>query len=278
MHARQFSGAFAFKESRTNGPAVRLLYRWRRPNNGLALSSDLPLTPTAQFDATCLRQINMLCADVHTMLRLPVVGVRGLRGGCNLAAALTLLDMASGVSRVLSNNPTGIHGSGPLFTSFFRDHFPWGEEPVGSADGFQAVTGAAAADMLYNSYRCPLAHRLGTVDEKQIGRLKIAKDALSEGKIRAIECAANRPTGEAPTIAQATEPNPRTILNVPMLYWGLRKAICTAVTSAAARQAAPRQILVQTGHVPAEVTNAVGSMTNIPGSPWGQHAPDEEDS
>jgi hypothetical protein len=226
----------------------------------------LPITPTAQFDAVCVRQINMLCADVHTMLRLPQPGVQGLEAGCNLATALTLLDMASGVSRVLSTNPNGIYGSSALFVDFFRDFFPWNEEPTVAVNGFQPIIGGNAADVLYESYRCPLAHRLGTVDAQKIGRLKVAKAPLTEDEIAAIETAVTRPQGEAPTIGEVTGQDARTVLNVPMLYWGLRKAVCAAVVqTAAARQVAPQQTgtPVPTHHVPTEVTNAMGSMANF---------------
>lgn len=228
---------------------------------------DLPLTPTPQFDATCLSQVNQLFADVHIMLRLPIRDVEGLEtSGCNLASALTLMDIASGVSRVLSNDPNGRRDSGTLFTDFFRDHYPWDEEPTTPVFGFQAVTGASAAEALYDSYRNPLAHRLGTVDAAQLfGRIKVAKSPLTEQQISDWEAMTTRPVDEAPTLGDETGANPRRVLNVPLLYWGLRKAICTAVTRRGAQQAVLPQAaapVVQTHYVPTITT--IGSMAILP--------------
>lgn len=226
----------------------------------------LPITPTAQFDLVALSQVNQLFADVHVMMRLPVPTIEGLEGsGCNLAAAITLFEIAGGVSRILSNDPHGDTRSGRLFKDFFRDYYPWNEEPANAVQGLQAVTGATAADAMYESYRNPLAHRLGTV-ANVIGRIKIAKSALTEAQVSNWESLTNRPPGEPPTLGDDAA-NARQVLHVPLLYWGLRKAVVTAVTQVAARMAAPTQTptihaQINTQYVPTLTT--IGSMAILP--------------
>ena len=104
-------------------------------------------------------QLEPQLADVHAMLRLPIVGDPGLQGGCNLSATQVLLSVVSGVS-VTVHDPSALtrrEDRGKLFREVLEKHYPWNEEQ--HVPG--ARLGADAAADLYSLFRNPLAHTLG---------------------------------------------------------------------------------------------------------------------
>jgi hypothetical protein len=75
-------------------------------------------------------QLEPQLTDVHAMLRLPIDGDPGLRGGCNLSVTQVLLSVISGVS-VTVYDPSALarHGDrGKLFLEVLEKHYPWNEE------------------------------------------------------------------------------------------------------------------------------------------------------
>jgi hypothetical protein len=75
-------------------------------------------------------QLEPQLTDVHAMLRLPIDGDPGLRGGCNLSVTQVLLPVISGVS-VTVYDPSALarHGDrGKLFLEVLEKHYPWNEE------------------------------------------------------------------------------------------------------------------------------------------------------
>ena len=182
-------------------------------------------------------QLEPQLTDVHAMLRLPIDGDPGLRGGCNLSVTQVLLSVISGVS-VTVYDPSALTrrgGRGKLFREVLKKHYPWDEErhlPGARLD-------ADAAAKLYDLFRNPLAHTLGVVDPQDNPsgrRVIIAKGSNTESYIVATEMATSRP-------ADWTDPTLREkynelVLWVLSFYWGVRRMICD-VASARTTMAEP---------------------------------------
>jgi hypothetical protein len=115
--------------------------------------------------------------------------------------------------------------SGERFKRTLEKYFPWSEEP----DVPGAITGRHAAEVLYNAFRCPLAHSLGVYDGPYLGTIKLAKGPLPEEAVEDIERARSRPSDwtrstlstDSPTKGNRT----KTLLIVKCLYWGVRQTI-----------------------------------------------------
>ncbi len=99
-------------------------------------------------------------ADVHALFRLPVEGVPGLEADGVLTIAQALLEVVGGISTELYG-PADLRKqeSRERFMQVLTNHYPWEEGMVG------AVVGEEAAGLLYDAFRCPLAHNLGLFDE-----------------------------------------------------------------------------------------------------------------
>ena len=86
----------------------------------------VPLNPPSNASgdiSNFLREsVDPLLRDVHAMFRLPIAGDPGLVGGCNLTAALVLLQVVDGVAYRIWGDAGG---SGPRFKKILVDHFPW---------------------------------------------------------------------------------------------------------------------------------------------------------
>ena len=160
--------------------------------------------------------------DVHTMLRLPIGTDDGLRGGCNFSAAQILFAVIGGVSATLyePKDPGDRDESGKLFKQVLDMHFPWDSEPNG------AITGMAAASILYDLYRNPLVHGLGLKPDHRGLKLKVAKGPLSETEIEELEQSLVRPPSWGPTLR---EEGAKKVLLVKGLYWGVRQMVCKLV-------------------------------------------------
>jgi hypothetical protein len=109
------------------------------------------------------QQLDMLFADVHAMLRLPFVDMNG-HGGCNFAAANTLLSLVSGLGTLLApnfdtRNDKGQYQSKKYFIEVLNKYYPWDiQPPTGN-------TIANTINHLYDRFRNPLAHSLGIRQE-----------------------------------------------------------------------------------------------------------------
>jgi hypothetical protein len=94
--------------------------------------------------------------DVRAMLRLPLPET-GITAGCNFAAVHVLLNVLSGLSRLLGPSPTR---SDAAFRKFVARWYPWRREPRRSS--FRQKRGTEA---LYDSFRTGFSHDLGLLLE-----------------------------------------------------------------------------------------------------------------
>lgn len=186
----------------------------------------LTLPPGLPVDVEGLvrRQIECQLIDVHSMLRLPVVGDPGLQGGCNFAIVQVLLSVVAGASVTLYD-PTALSRRGDrgrLFMDILIKHYPWGAER--SISG--AVVDADAAGKLYVLLRNPLAHSVGVIDPAESGgfkRVVVLKGPFAEDVIESTERARVRPADWAdPTLRQD---GADLVLWVRSFYWGVRRMI-----------------------------------------------------
>lgn len=94
--------------------------------------------------------------DVRAMLRLPLPDV-GITAGCNFAAVHVLLNVLSGLSRLMGTSPKR---SDAAFRTFVARWYPWRLEP--SRSSLRQKRGTEA---LYDSFRTGFAHDLGLLLE-----------------------------------------------------------------------------------------------------------------
>lgn len=168
--------------------------------------------------------VDMQFHDVHCMLRLPMTA-RGLRAGCNFAAASTLLGLVSGAS-VMLYAPERFHddeGRELLFKGVLRDAYPWlNRKP--------AVPPEEAANKLWQMYRCPFAHSLGVLRPKgQWSKVLKPGQGMAERDVAALEKPGQRPRDLPPTMIKAGSTYK---LNVHSLYWGTRRMFETLTEDA----------------------------------------------
>lgn len=175
------------------------------------------------------KQIDPLLADVHAMLRLPMK-YPGLEAGCAFPATLTLMIVVAGVSAELYWNPDldKRTESGERFKRVLVDHFPWRQEPRTGEE----ILSEKAAEVLYEAYRNPLVHNLGTRPAKYVGEIKIAMSHRKDREIEAIELAQNRPLQWNSTLRLSSDANGDQVhkLTVKCFYWGVRRMILDVLT------------------------------------------------
>jgi hypothetical protein len=188
--------------------------------------------------------------DVHCMLRLPLVEY-GLDAGCNFAATNFLLSLVGGVSTVFYDQK-GLDDE--KYRGVLHDHYPWDEEPQGL--GVESVT-----DVLYRTYRNPLAHSLALTNTKKIGRgpnaqvvrttprvpSAIAKRLLTEAQIEELECSTARPTFLKPTLE--VDINGAFTLHPEGLYRGCRRMV-ENLTADQARMTVAAAFITAPGPIP----------------------------
>ena len=159
-----------------------------------------------------------LC-DVHAMLRLPL-HERQIKAGCNFAISVVLLNVISGISATLYN-PGRHAGSGKRFKYVATNYYPWDVEPA------NAIVGSNGSDCLYNRFRNPLAHDLGSRVATSIARWQLGQSGRSEDELREIETAA----GTRPVLLQGVATltpgsgHGQEVLNADCLYWGVRELV-----------------------------------------------------
>lgn len=153
------------------------------------------------------------------MLRLPIPNYR-LSSNCTFSCAQTLMSLIGGASTLLYANRYASPGKD--FKDFLIQFFPWTEEPASK------VSPPEAAKIIYNVFRNPIAHNLGThvrphpttplVKVKRMGRPNGA-GGPTEKMIERLE-REPRPNRMSPSVV--VRPGDATVLFVEPLYWGIR--------------------------------------------------------
>lgn len=187
-----------------------------------------PINPnTPPRVATFIRKhLDMQFADIHSMLRLPFPDMNGL-GGCNFAAANSLLAFVSGFAAMLTKDMDTTGQSGKLFKQILKDYYPWNvQPPFNNGDLDKTI------DHLYELFRNPLSHSLG-LRKKGNFLVTIAKESgMSESNIERLEQQSSPPT-------QAMEYSPieingemieQVILYIGPMYWGVRQMLTRMTT------------------------------------------------
>lgn len=199
-----------------------------------------PDTPPAVL--AFVRQVmDMYLADVHAMLRLPRLEV-DITEGCNFSIVAVLMNVISGVSVVLYEPPANRQDTGKKFRETARDFYPWDTEPAGAINNPDE-----GAEILYGSFRNPMAHAVGFQDPEPLGPLSVTRfppPGMAEADLEAIERSVGRPVQTlrgAPTLLRdaATQ---ALHLNVESFYWGVRELL-RRLTADTARMAVAEQYL-----------------------------------
>ena len=103
-----------------------------------------------------LYNANLLLRDAHAMLFLPRQDIAALESGCNYAMLITLCSVLGGLSRtVYPRNVPNKDTDKECFLELFK-RMPWGNEE------HKWIPRDTAAILLYDGFRSPLVHELGT--------------------------------------------------------------------------------------------------------------------
>ena len=125
-------------------------------------------TPPA-VRAFIIQVMDVYLADIHAMLRLPRPEV-DIAEGCNFSIAAVLMNVISGVSVVLYEPPPNRQETRRKFLETGMDFYPWDTEPVGAISNPDD-----GAEILYNSFRNPMAHAFGFQDPEPPGALNVTR-------------------------------------------------------------------------------------------------------
>jgi hypothetical protein len=185
--------------------------------------------------------------DVRAMLRLPLPEV-GITAGCNFAAVHVLLNVLSGLSRLMGPSPTR---SDAAFRKFVARWYPWRLEPHGSI--FRQQRGTKA---LYDSFRTGFSHDLGLLLEtgpidhrgrirpkfriagRQLGVTK--QPSLSSSALVELDDVTVRPTWLGPTVDMDGKIG--LLVNAVALYWGVRRLVFDHTSNSRAVRSLDRMI------------------------------------
>jgi hypothetical protein len=168
--------------------------------------------------------------DVRAMLRLPLPDV-GITAGCNFAAVHVLLNVLSGLSRLMGTSPKRTDAA---FRTFVARWYPWRLEP--SRSSFRQKRGTEA---LYDSFRTGFAHDLGLLLETgpvdRAGRVRgkfriggrqlgVAKQpSLSTAVLNELDEVMVRPNWMWPTVS--ADGKVGLLVDAVALYWGVRRLV-----------------------------------------------------
>lgn len=152
------------------------------------------------------------------------------------------MNAISGVSVVLSEPPANRQATGRKFIETLSNFYPWDAEPLGAL-----ANAGEGAEILYGSFRNPMAHAFGFQDPEPVGALSVTRfpgPGLAEADLEAIETALRRPNEMlrgAPTLVR--DPATHALsLNVESFYWGVRELL-RRLTADATRMAAAEAYL-----------------------------------
>ncbi len=206
-------------------------------------------------------------ADVHALFRLPVDGVSGLEAGGNLTIAQVLLDIVGGISTEIYWHPDlPKQATADRFRQALTQHYPWEVGMLG------AVTGEEAANLLYDAFRCPLAHNLGLFDDVRHGRntlilgaIKVAKGPLPDEKIVELEISFERPSDwDGATLRYIERPaDAKALLVAKIFYWGVRRLVWNVLDACPALRFGPEDAEAAPAHT---TTVSATATTALPGS------------
>ena len=188
---------------------------------------DLPDVTPPQVRRFVEERIDSLyLSDVHAMFRLPLPQ-QDIHAGLNFSIAQILMATISGISITLYDHKGE---PGELFKGLVEHYFPWNEEKL-------SVSPKAAAAIIYDVFRNPLAHAAGlSMDWRDNNRYLVQSDSVEKVKRRlsvekttghteewleALERSINRPE-MGPTLA--VEPKKKVLL-IEGIYWCVRRMI-----------------------------------------------------
>lgn len=168
--------------------------------------------------------------DVRAMLRLPLPDA-GITAGCNFAAVHVLLNVLSGLSRLMGPSRKR---SDDAFRTFVARWYPWRLEPHGSA--FRQKRGTQA---LYDSFRTGFAHDLGLLLETDAvdhrgrvrSKFRISGTRLGVTKLPSLSATVLNELDEVtvrliwlgPTVI--AEADGGLLVDAVALYWGVRRLL-----------------------------------------------------
>lgn len=172
---------------------------------------------------------DLLFADVHAMLRLPIPN-SGIPAGCNFAIAHTLLVAVAGLSTSLYR-PRKSAPTGGAFVGLLAEKYPWEID--------QVEQNRELSKLLYEEFRNPLFHHLGlsverskagsqVVDRGYVIKLERIRgsdgNGLSEQLLEQVETSQHWPLpGYYPQTIEIRED--AKILKIEKFYWGVRKMV-----------------------------------------------------
>jgi hypothetical protein len=186
--------------------------------------------------------------DVRAMLRLPLPEA-GITAGCNFAPVHVLLNVTSGLSRLMGPSPKR---SEQAFKTFVARWYPWRSEPRGSF--FRQKRGT---DVLYGQFRNGFSHDLGlmldrsAVDTRglitarfRIGgrQLGVAKQpSLSPVLLNELDDVSRRPHWLGPTVER--DGRKGLLVDAVALYWGVRRLVFDHTSSQ--RAVKPLRVMIE---------------------------------
>jgi hypothetical protein len=195
----------------------------------LAFSGNVPIRVMAALS----RSLRLHLLDVRAMLRLPLPEL-GITAGCNYAALHALVNVVSGVSRLLGPRK---RKSEVVFREFVSQHYPWRLEP---STPFRQTRGTAKLYLL----RTAFAHDLGLrVDVRGLpggagwlvelptsgDRVAVKKaPTLSPDRLDELDRVDRRPSWLGPTLGRDAANPGYVVVDVVALYWGVRRMVYDA--------------------------------------------------
>jgi hypothetical protein len=178
---------------------------------------------TADVTASLHLAVRPHLQDVRAMLRLPLPEA-GITAGCNFAAVHVLLNVLSGLSRLMGRDHKN---SGKAIETFVRRWYPWRWEPRPSP--YRQKRGT---EVLYASFRNGFAHDLGLMLETASvdARNRLTSRFRTAGPQLGV---AKQPSLTPPQLLGLDDVSARPLLvDAVALYWGVRRTRPEALASA----------------------------------------------
>jgi hypothetical protein len=123
-----------------------------------------------------LHNADLLLRDTHAMLFLPRKDIAALKSGCNYAMLITLCSVLGGLSRTIyPRNVPNKDTDKECFLKLFK-RMPWASEQHGW------IPRDTAAALLYDGFRSPLIHELGTDEGGKKNKKQLRHDKYVVGK------------------------------------------------------------------------------------------------
>jgi hypothetical protein len=185
--------------------------------------------------------------DVRAMLRLPLPEI-GISAGCNFAAVHVLLNVLSGLSRLMGPGPKR---SDAAFCKFVARWYPWRLELPESR--FRQKRGTKA---LYDSFRTGFSHDLGLLlDSGPVdyrGRIRprfrisgrhlgvTKRPSLSWSFLAELDDVTARPTWLGATVV--ADGKVGLLVDAVALYWGIRRLVFDHTSNRRAARALDKMI------------------------------------